>query len=229
MESRDKVEEPGPPFANFHPAALVLDFDGTIVDTESTSFEAARAAYETHGLVLDLTDWRRVVGRTDQPHWTVDLQSRVDTTLDLSTLRSETRRRKTAMSMAQPLRDGIAELITCARATGVGVAIASSSPREWGDAHLDRLGITSHFDAIATAGGRLRSRPRPDTYLEACRALGLEPGTCLAIEDSVVGCSAAVTAGLRCVAIPNDITAGQDFAAVGVDVVVTHPAELRLF
>jgi beta-phosphoglucomutase-like phosphatase (HAD superfamily) len=92
-------------------------------------------------------------------------------------------------------------------------AIASSSELEWVVSHLDRLGLRDAFASVACHGPELRAKPDPDTYLAACAALGVEPAAALAVEDSPHGIRAARAAGLRVVAVPNDVTARLDLSA----------------
>src|SRR2546428_45689 len=78
------------------------------------------------------------------------------------------------------VEDGRAE----ADAAGLGVAIASSSEAEWVLPLLERIGLHASFRHVVTTGSELRPKPAPDTYLEACLRLGVEPAHALAIEDS---------------------------------------------
>lgn len=76
-------------------------------------------------------------------------------------------------------------------------AIASSSRAEYIHWALDRFGLASHFGQhVYSADGWDRGKPHPDIYLAAAKGLGVAPATCLAIEDSPTGASAAVAAGM---------------------------------
>ena len=79
--------------------------------------------------------------------------------------------------------------------------------------HLERLALRHRFTHVVTAGGALKAKPAPDTYLEACARLGVDPGAALAVEDSPNGIAAAKAAGLTCVTVPNTITQGLDLSA----------------
>jgi HAD superfamily hydrolase (TIGR01509 family) len=99
-----------------------------------------------------------------------------------------------------------------ADALGLGLAIASSSPRDWVEPHLERLGLRQRFAHVACFGPGIAGKPAPDTYLAACRALAVEPGRTLAIEDSPHGVTAAKAAGMLCVAVPHAITENLDLS-----------------
>jgi beta-phosphoglucomutase-like phosphatase (HAD superfamily) len=97
--------------------------------------------------------------------------------------------------------------------TGLGIGIASSSEAEWVLPLLERIGLHARFEHVVNAGGSLRPKPAPDVYLEACRRLGVDPARALAIEDSPHGITAAKAAGLRCVAVPHELTETLDLSA----------------
>ena len=62
----------------------------------------------------------------------------------------------------------------------------------------------------------MQRKPAPDVYLFALRKIGAAPGACLAFEDSSNGVAAAVAAGIRCVALPNALTEGQEFVGAAL-------------
>ena len=74
---------------------------------------------------------------------------------------------------------------------------------------LERLGIGQYFDSFVSVKEVQRGKPFPDVYLFACRKLGLEPGECLAIEDSPNGVRSAYGAGVKVVMVP-DLTGPTD-------------------
>jgi HAD superfamily hydrolase (TIGR01509 family) len=130
----------------------------------------------------------------------------------------ETRRRsrRDELLARETVRPGVTEWLDEASAIGLGLAIASSSPRLWVEPHLERLGLRERFAHVVCFGPGIAGKPAPDTYLAACRALGVEPGRALAIEDSPHGVSAAKAAGLRCVAVPHAITEQLDLSHADV-------------
>ena len=207
--------------------ALILDFDGTILDTETPQYRAWCEVYEAHGLEpLDIDLWRANIGldpgseRFDPYDHLTSLVGRVDTEIAV------TRRRHRMMDLirAEEPRRGIVGWLAFARSRGLAVGVASSSPIGWVSEHLDRLQLGFEFEVVSCAGGGLRGKPAPDVYLDACARLGADPGASLAVEDSPPGVRAARAAGLRCLAVPNPVTAGMDF--VGATVVAGSLADL---
>ena len=109
---------------------------------------------------------------------------------------------------------------------GLGVAVASSSPRRWVHQHLERLGLTDRLPIVICFDDSGIAKPDPAVYLLACAALGLPPSEALAVEDSRNGLLAAKTAGLWCVAVPTRATAHLDFSEA--DFILPSLQETRL-
>jgi HAD superfamily hydrolase (TIGR01509 family) len=118
--------------------------------------------------------------------------------------------RRTEMILAQDVLPGVARLIREARASSLKLGVASSSTSEWVKGHLARLGILEAFDCIRCRDDVVNAKPEPDLYLAVLDCLGVRASEAIAIEDSPNGVLAAKRAGLRCVAIPNSITAQLD-------------------
>ena len=119
-----------------------------------------------------------------------------------------------AMVLAQPVLPGVTRLIQQARDAGLKLAIASSSPHDWVDTHLARLGLQDRFDHILCSEDVPpgRTKPNPDLYLKALEVLDVPAGQAVVFEDSFNGVKAARAAGIFVVAVPNPVT-----ALLGVD------------
>jgi HAD superfamily hydrolase (TIGR01509 family) len=119
--------------------------------------------------------------------------------------------------LAKPLLPGVADLARAAQAQGMKVGVASSSSRDWVHGHLERLGILDLFDCLCSRDDVERVKPAPDLYLAVLGCLGVGAGEAVALEDSPNGIRSAKLAGLRCVAIPNPITAGLDLSEADLE------------
>jgi HAD superfamily hydrolase (TIGR01509 family) len=126
------------------------------------------------------------------------------------------------------VRPGVVELLAEAAEHGVPCAVASSSPREWVEGHLERLDLAGWFVAVRTRDdvGPGRTKPAPDLFLAACRATAGEPGRCVALEDSPNGVAAARAAGMRVVGVAAGLTA--ELPLEDADLVVPSLAEVTL-
>jgi sugar-phosphatase len=117
------------------------------------------------------------------------------------------------MALVTP-KPGAAEAVRLCREAGCRLAVASSSPPDIIRAGLERLGVARLFDAVVSAVDEEHGKPHPAVYLTAARALGVEPGRCIAFEDSLNGLKAAVAAGMHCVAVPEAHNQGHPGYAI---------------
>lgn len=195
-------------------AALIFDFDGTILDTEVPVYTSWKTEYERFGSDLPLDRWLQGVGSAGGPdHLSIlaELSESAGLPFDrdlVAARRLATRNEMLAVSAPRP---GIVELIEQARDSVIPLAVASSSSMPWVGGHLDGLGLRSHFDVVMTVDQVEHGKPAPDLFLAAARGLGVDPTRCVAIEDSAHGITSANAAGMVSIAVPNDITTHQDF------------------
>jgi sugar-phosphatase len=181
----------------------VFDLDGLIIDSEPLWRLAEREVFASVGLDLSDADCRRTTGmRADkvvdfwfeQHPWTGP--GRVDV---LRTL--EARVIELIRSRGEML-PGVDLTISALRGAGLRLAVASSSAPELIDAALSTLGLEGVFEVVCSAADEIHPKPDPAVYLTTTGRLGIEPGRCIAFEDSVVGVEAARAAGLFVVAVP---------------------------
>ncbi|HEX6972437.1 MAG TPA: HAD family hydrolase [Limnochordia bacterium] len=194
--------------------AVIFDFDGLILDTETPEYEAWSELYREHGVELTVGLWGQAVGagwgEFDAHAY---LERCLGRRLDRARLRERYEARKTELIAAQTIRPGVRERLAEARALGLGIGLASSSPRHWVAMHLERLGLLKAFDTLCTADDVARVKPAPELYLLAAERLGTRPARCLALEDSPNGARAAKAAGCFCVVVPNALTRQLPFDA----------------
>lgn len=212
------------------PGALVLDFDGLILDTETCTYDAVVDIFRDHGLELDLARWQAILGTADRPHWTEWLADELGRPVDRDTLVAQREKARMAALVTLPPCAGVEDLLAAAAGAGVPCAVASSSSAEWVVPHLERVGLRDRFAAVVTSddvgGDPRRTKPAPDLFLAAAAAVGQPPARCVALEDSPNGVRAGKAAGMAVVAVPGPMTAGLDFG--GADLVVPSLVDLDL-
>jgi HAD superfamily hydrolase (TIGR01509 family) len=196
--------------------ALVFDFDGLILDTETCEFASVSEEFEAHGVELPLDEWLDVIGRADHRHWFDWLEEVCGRELDRDAIIERRRVRHHAMISEQSIRPGVVEILEEARRARVAVTVASSSPRDWVEGHLRRIGLWEHFHAVRCRDDVARAKPWPDLFLAALEAVGIPPNQAIAFEDSHHGSQAAKAAGIYTVVVPNDLTRQQTFDHVDV-------------
>jgi HAD superfamily hydrolase (TIGR01509 family) len=206
--------------------ALVFDFDGLILDTEEPVYRSWLEVYQAHGQELPFERWTQIVGSTTAGfHPQHHLEQRLGRSLPQEILDRRIGRR-TEMILAQEVLPGVLRQLEEAKAMGLKVGVASSSTSDWVKGHLARLGILESFDCVRCRDDVPNAKPEPDLYLAVLECLGVRASEAIAIEDSPNGVLAAKRAGLRCVAIPNSITAQLDLGQA--DLVLGSLAELTL-
>ena len=210
------------------PAAVIFDFDGIVLDSETPEYESHRRIYERCGVTLTVDEWCGVIGTWTEGHdeqWFTRLIVQSSDAPGRDAYFAERRRIFDEIVPAGPMR-GVQELLTTLRGAGIPTAIASSAPARWVVGAVERLGIRPLFDAVVTGDEVARRKPAPDVYLEAARRLGVDPARSIAIEDSGPGITAARAAGMRTIAIPHWLTERHDLS--GADLQVAHAGELTL-
>jgi HAD superfamily hydrolase (TIGR01509 family) len=208
--------------------AVIFDFDGVVLDSETPEFESHRRMYERCGVPLGADEWCEKIGvyvEGEDRAWFERLCARSRRAPAEADYDAERRRLFQELLSAEPM-PGIRELLLALRDAGIPTAIASTAPARWVLPAADRIGIVSLFRAIVTCDDVTRRKPAPDVYLEAARRLGARPDRSIAIEDSGPGIAAARAAGMRTVAIPHWLTERHDLSAA--DLRVAHAGELSI-
>ncbi|MEU6552713.1 HAD-IA family hydrolase [Streptomyces sp. NPDC046915] len=177
--------------------AVLFDMDGTLVDTERLWWEAVE-----HVAARPLTeaDQPDVLGRPVE-HTAAWLAVATGTPVaDLAAVLHEefTHRVRTGVVP----RPGALDLLDALARAGVPTALVTASPRAVADTVLDSLGA-GRFAVSVTADDTGRTKPAPDPYLAACRALGVDPAACVAVEDTETGVASAEAAGCAVLAVPS--------------------------
>ncbi|WP_030605168.1 HAD-IA family hydrolase [Streptomyces fulvoviolaceus] len=185
----------GRPFAA-PPHAVLLDMDGTLVDTESLWLRTVREVAPR----IEVDDLFQLLGRS-----AAEAAAHVHrfTGGDVQELAAELEARflKAVQQEATPM-PGALELLDLLRESGIPTALVSASSRPVVDAVLTSLGA-DRFRTTVAEGETPRTKPSADPYLAAARTLGMDPAACLAVEDSPTGVAAAEAAGCRVLAVPS--------------------------
>ncbi len=188
--------------------AVVFDFDGLIVDTESVWYDVFCGIFRKLDYDLTIDEFALCIGTSDDVLFD-RLKKKVSFTKE-SVLREAKSIYKDQLP-ALKLRDGVLEYLNTAKNLGFKIGLASSSNRIWVEGFLDRFDIKDYFDVIKTADDVVKIKPDPELYLAAIKELRAAPEETIAFEDSVNGLRAALTAGLNVVIVPNKVTGQLNF------------------
>jgi HAD superfamily hydrolase (TIGR01509 family) len=193
--------------------AVVFDFDGLILDTEGPVFTAWQEQFAAHGCEpLTIDEWAVEIGTSGGLDLVEIMRSRATGPFDEGVMHERRRIRRDELLESESAMPGVHAWLDEADTRGLALAVASSSPHEWVEPHLERLGLLERFAYVACYGDGIAGKPAPDTYLAACAAIDVDPGAAIAIEDSPHGVSAAKAAGLWCIAVPHAITERLDLS-----------------
>jgi len=187
--------------------ALIFDFDGLILDTESPEFQAWQEVFTAHGHELRADLWADLIGRPrtyfDMYAYFKELNGPLT---DLDVLRKDRRTRVVQLVLKQPILPGVRTYLTEAREMGLKIGLASSSGGDYVRGHLRRLDLFNYFHVTKCFEDTELHKPDPEPYLAVLEAMSVSPGEAVAFEDSPNGVAAARAAGIFCVAVPNPIT-----------------------
>ncbi len=175
--------------------ALIWDCDGVLVDSEGLSSAAWEAVLLRRGVRAQLADLESFTGLSDGAvleHYRRLTGDRLEWILEEREAEYE-RLARGALSTFP----GLPELLARLRARGRKMAVASSGRLPRIRFSLAETGLDGYFDTVCSATEVERGKPAPDLCLLAARRLGVPPGRCVVIEDSVPGLQAAVRAGMR--------------------------------
>jgi len=210
--------------------ALVFDFDGLILETETPAYQSWAEMYHEHGQTLPMDRWFGYIGSDTGFDPAGHLAALVGEGFDRDATQARRDARKNELIAALDVMVGVRDYIADAKRLGLRLAVASSSSRAWVLGHLQRLGIGAQWDVVLTRQDVARTKPAPDLYLAAVNALNVAPHETVAFEDSTNGIAAAKAAGLFCVAVPNALTVAMDLSRsdVRLDSLAEMPLERLL-
>lgn len=209
-----------------HIEAIVFDFDGLLMDTETTLLECWQYEWRQHGLELDQTTFFADHGGDITAERYRQLAAAVGPGYDYESSHARRTAYRQQLHDELGLCDGIEAWLTQAHEADLRCAIASSSPEHWVTGMLRRINRIGAFTTLATGDEVPAVKPAPDVYLLALERLGLDPAEAIAVEDTPHGVAAAKAAGLACIAIPNPFASPTRFAQA--DLVLPSAAALPL-
>ena len=144
--------------------ALIFDFDGVVIDTETPDFVMWQRVFDDHGVSLDRGLWETFIGAgLGSFDVSQHLEEMVGRSIDRDRISTDRRARYLSAVEANPVLPGVTDLISGARAAGLKLGVASSSRRDWVEGHLDRRGLLTTSTRCAAATTCRRQSPIPSS------------------------------------------------------------------
>ena len=192
--------------------AVVFDMDGLLIDSEGLVREGVIRAARGMGKDMPMSVTARMIG-TPLAECMRVLAEHFGPGFDMDAfLLAERRETQALFAEGVALKAGVIELLDHLGELGLPRAVATSSGRGAVEAHLGGHGVLSRFDAVITREDVPRHKPHPDPFLAAASALGVEPQSCLALEDSHNGVRAAHAAGMMTIMVPDLLDPTEEMA-----------------
>ncbi|MCF0092056.1 Phosphorylated carbohydrates phosphatase [Micromonospora sp. MH99] len=193
------------PLSSQHPAAVLFDMDGTLVDSEKLWDVALQELAREYGGDLSADARRSIVGTAMAESMRIlhdDLgQPERDPEVSAAWINA---RILDLFRAGLPWRPGAFDLVHAVRAAGIPTALVTSSPRALVEIALDTLGRDT-FDVVVAGDEVVAAKPHPEPYLTAARLLGVPIERCVAIEDSPTGVASALASGAAVLAVPAEV------------------------
>ena len=207
--------------------ALIFDFDGLILDTETTLLRSWEEIFTEFGVSIPRNEWACMLWASMDPPAAYDIiEKHIGEPIDRDSIRARRARRELELLESEKTLPGVDDLIRAAKAQSLQLGVASNSCMEWVVGHLTNLGLRTYFDSVRCKDDVSRIKPAPDLYLAVLRDLDLQPDQAIAFEDSVEGVEAARQAGIFCVAVPNEVT--RHLPVSKADLVVKSLMDMKL-
>jgi len=184
--------------------ALLIDMDGTLIETESRWWQAEIRVMESHGSTWTIDDQNQAIGGP--------LQAVVDYMAAKANSNAEQMYNEIVDAMFHSftnnppvLQPGWAEVLEEAVQENLKIALVTASNRLLAEALLKSTKLDKYFEVVVTSDDLPRTKPHPDPYLHAAESFGLDVLECLAFEDSNTGISSSLAAGIPTIAVPERV------------------------
>ena len=184
--------------------ALLIDMDGTLVETETRWWQAEIDVMQKHGSTWDVVDQNLAIGGP--------LSAVVDYMANKSKAEAESIYQELVDSMyksftevAPELQPGWSDILNQAKKSDLQIALVTASNRLLAEVLLKSSNLEKHFDVVVASDDLPRTKPHPDPYLHAAKLLGVEVLDCLVFEDSNTGVTSSLAAKMPTIALPGRV------------------------
>ena len=193
--------------------AILFDHDGTLVDSEGCHFELWRGVLGSYGIDFSEQEYREFCAGIPTPANAIELVSRFGLAIspsELEKLKNQATRDFLSQS-SFPLMPGARQAIINLYEAGFKLGIVTGASSEGLDSTVQAYELHQYISCLVSSDDVINSKPAPDCYNLALQRLDVGADESLAIEDTFNGLTAAVNAGISCLAVPNALSVQQNF------------------
>jgi len=207
---------------------VIFDFDGLILDTETPDLKSWESIYQEYGIPFPIKEYKKSIGSIfidNAPiHYLTEKLGGEN--IPQSKIRRKFNKIKSHLIEKESLLPGVLDYLEEATSIGLRIGLASSSDSTWINYHFGRLGLRKYFYCIVTKDDVKKVKPFPDIYLLSLSKLGLNNSEVIVLEDSYNGVSAAKSAQLFTITIPNQTKKSLNFEKA--DIVLDSLSDISL-
>jgi HAD superfamily hydrolase (TIGR01509 family) len=194
--------------------AVLFDHDGTLVDSEIVHFALWQKVLAAHGATLSIEFYADhcagVPTKATAPFLIDHYQIHLTPEMLINEKRlAEVTRLSTTPYALMPFASDFIRLLASHNKI---MAVVTGAPAPAAQRSIDAHALGSYLPRVFSGQDTLRNKPSPDCYLEALNQLGLKASDCIAFEDTEHGLLAATDAGIKCYAVPHELSKGQNFS-----------------
>lgn len=183
---------------------IIFDLDGLMFDTEPVWIAAWDVAFSEQGLSFKHDLLPQLFGASHETIGKIVDAAYAGDARALVAVREHARiGREMMLEQGAAKKPGLDELLGYVAEQDIKCAVASASPKELIQAHLEHGNIEGCFTVVVAGDDGLASKLAPDVFLEAARRLGVAPASAAVLEDSALGIQAAHVGGFIPVMVPD--------------------------
>ncbi len=188
--------------------AILFDFDGTLVNSESLHYEALNDILKAYGTSYGWEYYSKNLAGKPAINFLekVIAENNLDITLDDLNHKKEEASYDKLRSSPVVFMNGAIETLDFFAQKSITLALVTGSDREMVTIIFNKTDLSNYFKTTVTATDVTETKPHPESYLQAMQNLGLKPENCIAIEDTLSGLTAAKDAGLTCLVVQHDVS-----------------------
>ena len=201
--------------------AVIFDWDGTLADTRKAVVQSFQTVLTKAGCKVSNEFLERLMG-VGTKKTILEAFKQCNKRINVETLENlskEKVRIQAELTDFVQVFDGVTELLDELKGK-TKLAVATMSGRPVIDETLSKKKLESYFEAVISADDVTNPKPNPEVFFKTAKVLGVLPGDCVVIEDSIFGIKAAKLAKMKCIAVSSGVYTEQELLQESPDIVI---------